>query len=172
MAEGISPSFLETWSRTWFALNDKIAHIYLLIARLNKLGSSSWFIVVIRQSSQCDAYLRGMICSECNWHLRCTDSYRDNLLHVRPALIWSIRGSSDLMHATDQAKTLSWIRATSGMSCFLLAYVVVKSFESLKSVWKYCPLFGMVLFHPHLQFGISSVAKLHDPTLTHLFSFD
>jgi hypothetical protein len=55
---------------------------------------------------------------------------------------------------------------------FLLAHVVVKSFASLKFVWKYCPLLGMVLFHPHLQFGISSVAKLHDPTLTHLFSFD
>jgi hypothetical protein len=131
MAEGISPSLLETWSRTWFALNDKIAHICLLIARLNKLGSSSWFIVVIHQSSQCDAYLRGMICSDCNWHLRCTDPCCDNLLHVRPALIWSIRGSSDLLlHAADQAKTLCWIRATFGMSCFLLAHVVVKSLQA------------------------------------------
>ncbi len=117
MAEGISPS-LETWSRTWFALNDKIAHICLLIPKLNKLGSSSWFIIVLHQSSQCDAYLRRMICSDCNWHLRCTDSCCDNLLHVRPALIWSIGGSSDLMHAADQAKTLCWIRATFGMSCF------------------------------------------------------
>ncbi len=138
MVEGISPSLLETWSRIWFALNDKIAGICLLIARLNKLGSSSWFIIVIHQSSQCDAYLRGMICSDCNWHLKCTDSCHDNLLHVILALIWSIRGSSDLMHAADQAKTLCWIRATFGMSCFLLAHVVVKSLQA-------CNLFGNIV---------------------------
>lgn len=173
MAQGISPSFLETWSRTWFALNDKIAPICFPIARLNKLGSSSWFIIVIHQSSQCDAYLRGMVCSDCNWRLRCTDSCHDNLLHVRPAWIWSIRGSSDLMHAADQAKTLCWIRATFGMSCFFACSCGCQEFASLKFVWKILSfVWDGLLFHPHLQFGISSVAKLHDPTLTHLFSFD
>jgi hypothetical protein len=74
-----------------------------------------------------------------------------------------------------QIKLKPCVELGSLLAChaFLLAHVVVKSFASLKFVWKILSfVWDGLLFHPHLQFGISSVGKLHDPTLTHLFSFD
>jgi hypothetical protein len=166
MAEGISPSFLETWSRTWIALNDKIAHICLLIARLNKLGSSSqfinlpsvmlifgeWFVVIVIDTWDAQTHVVIICCMQ--------------------GLPWF--GASEEVVISScmlQIKLKPCVELGPLLACH--AFCLLMWLSRVLQAWN---LFGNIVlclgWSSHLQFGISSVAKLHDPTLTHLFSFD